>query len=160
MRSLATALAACLLIAPPTVWGQLGLHSYPSPVTFDVLTGASTVSQQVVITFNGSPVTIADVSTSKTAGQNWLVAFVSGTGLLTVAANPTVLAAGVYTGAVVVATPAGQVSFQVNLRVGPVPPPGTTVSLSLILALTGFAAGFAAVGLYRLRRSMYRRSTL
>jgi hypothetical protein len=103
--------ATCLLITPTTLLGQL--MTVPNPLNINVPVAASTVSQNVNITFNGSPVTIASVSISP--GATWLQAFISGTGTLTVTANPSGLTAGMYTGSVTAVTPAGTASFQVNL---------------------------------------------
>jgi hypothetical protein len=153
MRALATTFAACLLIAPSAAWGQSGLMVAPNPVNFNVLLGAGVVSQNVSVTFNGSPVAITGISATTTTGQNWLQPSLSGfPGVLTVATNATLLSAGPYVGTVVVNTLVGQFSFQVNLTVIGGTPPGVPAPPSLILMLTGLAGA----GLYQARRIFAR----
>jgi hypothetical protein len=152
MRTLATAFATCVLIAPAAVWGQL--TATPNPLNFNVPTGAGLTPQNVNVTFNGSPVTITGVSASTTTGQNWLQLFVTGVlGTLTVSTNPLGLSEGTYTGTAFVATTVGSIAVQVNLNVGGATPPGIPAPPSLILTLTGLAGA----GLYQARRIYSRR---
>ena len=148
MRTLATVFVACLLIVTPVVKGEnSGLMANPNPLNFNVPFGSNSVSQNVAITFNGSPVAINSVSTSTTTGQNWLVASIVGTGIVTTTVNPAGLSGAGFSGLVVVNTTAGSITFPVNLTVG-VAPPATPAPPSLILILTGLAAA----GLYQMRR--------
>jgi hypothetical protein len=116
MRTFATVFAACLMLVPPAVWGQ-GLIANPNPLTINVGFGSSSVTQNVNITFNGSPAAITGLSASTTTGQNWLQAFSPSTGVVTTTVNPSSLS-GSYFGTVIVNTTDGTVSFSVNLTVG------------------------------------------
>jgi hypothetical protein len=149
MRIFGIAFATCLLVAPPTAWGQLGLLATPNPLDFNVPAGGSTGSQAVNITFNGVPVTVNSISSITTTGQNWLQANISGTtSVVIVTVNPSGLAASIYNGTVTALTSNGQVSFAVNLTVGAGVPPATPAPSSLILVLTGLLG----VGLYQAKR--------
>ena len=70
MRTLTTAFAACLLIAPTAVWGQLS--ATPSTLSINVPLGAGPFSQNVSVTFNGSPATITGLSATTSTGASWL----------------------------------------------------------------------------------------
>jgi uncharacterized protein (TIGR03437 family) len=96
-----------------------GLSATPNPVVLNVAVGTSSSTQNVSVTYNGSPATINSVSASTTTGVNWLQASTSGTvGAVTVTVTPSSLAAGSYTGTVTVNTTVGVLNFQVNLTVG------------------------------------------
>jgi hypothetical protein len=149
MRTLAIVFAACLLIVPSMVRGQLGLFASPNPLNFNVLAGSNSSTQVVNITNNGSPVTINSLSTSTTTGQTWLQAsFDPSTGVVTTTVNPAGLS-GSFSGTVFVTTVVGQIAVAVNLTVGT--PPVTPAPTSLILVLTGLAA----VGLYQMKRRKF-----
>src|SRR5262249_31105851 len=99
--------------------GNSALSVAPTAPFFYAPFGSGTSSQNVSVTFNGSPVTITGLSVSATTGQMWLQGFVSGaTGILNVSVSPGVLSTGTYTGTVFVATVAGTLSLQVILIVG------------------------------------------
>src|SRR5207245_2310208 len=106
MRTLATAFATCLLIAPAAV--SAGLDVTPSPLNFNVAFGSGAAVQSVSVSFNGSPATITSVSSITTTGQPWLQPFITGVpGIVAVAVNPLVLSAGSYTGTTSVFTTVG-----------------------------------------------------
>src|SRR5258708_4210182 len=151
MRTLATAFATCLLIAPTAVSAQLDFS--PSSLNFNVAFGSGTAVQNVCVSFNRSPPAITSVSATTTTGQPWLQPFLSGApGIVTVAVNPVVLSAGSYTGTASVFTTVGSGSFQVDLNVGGGTPPGIPEPPSSILTLTGLAGA----GLYQARRIFAR----
>jgi uncharacterized protein (TIGR03437 family) len=115
-----------------------GLAANPNPLTLTATAGStSIVSQSVNITNNGAAIGLNGVSTT---GQNWLNVFISGTGLVTVQANPSGLS-GNYTGTVFVNTTAGQVSFQVNFNVGTGNTFGLAASPNPLNINVGFGAG-------------------
>jgi uncharacterized protein (TIGR03437 family) len=96
------------------------LAATPNPVPFTVQTGGTAASQNVSITFNGTPVTVISAVPSTTTGQNWLVPTPQGTSV-NVAINAAGLGAGAYSGTVTVNTNQGQLSFTVNLTVSGIP---------------------------------------
>lgn len=150
MRTLAIVIAACLLIVPSMVRGQLGLFASPNPLNFNVPAGSNSSTQAVSITNNGSSVTITGVSTSTTTGQNWLqAAFSPSTGVVTTTVNPAGLSSGSFSGTITVTTTVGSISVAVNLTV--TAPPVTPAPPSLILVLTGLAA----MGLYQMKRRKF-----
>jgi len=102
-------------------FGSGGLAATPNPVNFNVQTGGTAAPQNVTITVNGAPVTITSVTAS--GGASWLLpSFQSNVaGNVNVGVNASGLSAGMYNGIVTVATPQGQVSFQVNLTVAGTP---------------------------------------
>lgn len=152
MRTLASLFVPWLLIVSPAVRAQTsGLTATPNPLNFNVPGGSGPSSQVLNVTFNGSPVTITTVSSSTSTGQNWLQASFSVPGALIAQINPLGLAAGSYSGSVVVFTTVGAITVAVNLTVGATPPV-TPAPPSWILFLTGLAA----VGLYRMRRILLR----
>ena len=110
-----------------------GLSASPNPVTFNGVAGGASSSQNVAITFNGSPTTIVSVNSSTTTGQAWLQPsfFASSPGSVTVSVNPSILTGGgTYTGTVTVNTVSGSTTFQVNLIISG----GTTTGTSGLAA--------------------------
>ena len=101
--------------------GSSTLVASPNPVSFSVQTGGTVAAQNVAITSGGAPVTINSVVAS--SGATWLLpSFQPGVaGNVNVGINATGLSAGMYNGFVTVATPQGQLSFQVNLSVAGIP---------------------------------------
>ncbi len=98
--------------------GTNGLVASPNPVALNVATAGGTVfPQTVTVTYNGTTASITSVSTTTSTGGNWLTASSLGTSV-SVGANTSGLAAGVYTGTVTVNTTVGTTTFQVNLTVG------------------------------------------
>jgi hypothetical protein len=97
------------------------LIATPNPVSFSVQTGGSAPSQNVTITFNGSPANVQNVSTTTSTGQNWLLAQSTGSGNVLVSLNATGLSAGNYTGTLIVGTSGGSLNIPVNLSVGGIP---------------------------------------
>src|SRR5262249_38099046 len=98
--------------------GTTGLTATPNPVILNTPVGGSSSSQQVTVTYNGSPASVTGVTVSTATGQNWLQATTPGGSTVTVTASPGILAAGAYTGTVAVNTTVGPVNVQVNLNVG------------------------------------------
>jgi hypothetical protein len=96
------------------------LAATPNPVNFNVQTGGTAASQNVSITFNGTPINVNSAVPSTNSGGNWLVpSFQAST--VNVGINSTGLSAGTYLGTVTVNTNQGQLSFQVNLTVSGAP---------------------------------------
>jgi uncharacterized protein (TIGR03437 family) len=95
--------------------GTSGLVATPNPLTLTAQVGSNSIQQGTVnITNNGSAVGISSV----TSNQNWLQAFNSGNGAVTVNANPSGLS-GNNSGLVTVITSLGtSISFTVNFNVG------------------------------------------
>ena len=101
--------------------GGSNLVATPNPVNFNVQTGGTAAPQNVTVTVNGAPVTINSVAAS--GGSSWLLpSFQSNVaGNVNVSVNAAGLQPGIYSGLVTVATPQGQVSFQVSLTVAGIP---------------------------------------
>ena len=89
----------------------------PNPVNLSAPVGGSSGTQNVGVTFNGTPVTISSVTPLTQVSPNWLVTSFSGN-IVFVSANASGLAAGNYTGSVTVVTQAGTTGFTVSLFVG------------------------------------------
>src|SRR5260370_37376834 len=99
--------------------GSVGLVATPNPIPLNVSVAGSTATQNVNVTYNGSPTAVSNVSVFTSGGQNWLQAFQSGaTGGITVNAITTSGLFGSYTGTVTVSTQFGSLSIPVNLTVG------------------------------------------
>src|SRR5262249_34613464 len=74
-----------------------GLAASQNPITIGLPVGSGISTQNVNVTYNGSPVTIQAVSASTANAQSWLSAFNGGsTGSVSVTVNPTILSAGYY----------------------------------------------------------------
>ena len=102
--------------------GTSNIVASPNPVSFNIQTGGSAPSQNVLLTLNGVQTNVQAVSATTNTGQNWLLPTVSGTsGTVNVGVNGSFLAAGSYSGTVSVSTLQGTASFQVNLTVGGTP---------------------------------------
>src|SRR5207249_4587630 len=54
--------------------GTTGLTATPNPVVLNTPVGGSSSSQQVTVTYNGSPASVTGVTASTVTGQNWLQA--------------------------------------------------------------------------------------
>jgi len=96
------------------------LAATPNPVTFSVQSGGTAPSQNVNITFSGTPVTVISAVPSTTTGQNWLIPSAQGSSV-NVSINSSGLGTGPYNGTVTVNTNQGQLTFQVNLTVSGTP---------------------------------------
>jgi uncharacterized protein (TIGR03437 family) len=99
-----------------SVSGTSGLVANPNPLTLTASAGSTSTQQGTInITNNGATVGLSSVSTS---GQSWLSAFISGTGTVTVNANPTGLS-GFNSGSVTITTSLGtSINVAVNFTVG------------------------------------------
>jgi hypothetical protein len=124
--------------------GTLGLFASPDPLNVSVPSGSSPFTTNVLFTFNGAPVTI--LSAIPDAGQNWVRVSVAGTGLLSVAIDPTGLT-GTVQGNLHVFTVAGAPTVHVTLTVLP-PLPATPAPSSLSLVLIALAC----VGIFQAKR--------
>jgi uncharacterized protein (TIGR03437 family) len=106
-----------------------GLVATPSTVTFTLaLLGSGVPSQNVNVTYNGSPVTIQNLTFN--VNGNWLLAQVTNTGVVTLGCNCASLTMGSYSGTVTANTVSGSVTFQVNVNVGQGGSQGLAVSPS------------------------------
>ena len=121
--------------------GSSGLAVTPSPLALNLPVGTGVTTQNVNVTFNGSPVMVNSVSTSTTNGQNWLQASTtSTTGAVAITVNPNTLPAGSYSGTVTINTPSGPTSLVVNLTVGSGGTTGLAATPSVV-TLTGATGG-------------------
>ncbi len=122
-----------------------GLAATPNPVSLStVQVGGVVSSQTVTITYNGSPVTVSNVSSSTSTGQSWLVPTVLGGDLVSVGANTSFLSGGTYSGTVNVTTNYGTTSFLVNLTIGATGTTGLSATPNPV-TLTAATAGATVI---------------
>jgi uncharacterized protein (TIGR03437 family) len=112
------------------------LAATPNPVSFFVQSGGTAASQNVSITFNGTPVTVNSAVPSTSTGQNWLVLSPQGSSV-NVGISSLSLGSGTYTGTATVNTTQGQLTFTVNLTVSGTP----TLNVSQTALSFAFQAG-------------------
>ena len=129
-----------------------GLTATPNPVTLSTLQAGGAVSPQTVaITFNGAAVSISNVTTSTTTGQNWLSASLVGNNLVSVNANTSILSTGSFSGSVIVTTNFGTVTFNVTLTIGATSANGLNASpnpVTLSVATAGSTVQSQTVGIF------------
>ena len=98
--------------------GTAGLIANPSQLTVNVPFGSGNTSQNITITFNGSPVLVTGSSPSTANNIAWLQTINTGnTGVLTATVNASILNSGSYTGSIFVSTTAGTLTIPVSLTV-------------------------------------------
>lgn len=106
---------AALASAAATAPAATGVIATPNPVNFNLPFGSGVGSQDVTVTFNGSPDAVTTLSISP---QAWLrVIFTSTPNIVRVIVNPSGLAVGTYTGSATAYTADGSVTFPVNFTV-------------------------------------------
>jgi hypothetical protein len=120
---------------PVTVDASTTIQLAPPTLSFTaIVSGSMPAAQSLFVTVPPiSPTLQWQTSVTTTSGSNWLSATVSGTGsgMISVAADPTGLASGTYTGTVTVADiaqPSDRASSAVTLVVQPAPPTPTPIN--------------------------------